>query len=72
MKALPKRKGNPTPLSTEGRSVRASMKVYTSRYRTNGLTVIRGIMIGLIESPYEKGREIPSTKSRNLPTFSPQ
>ena len=58
MKAPPKRKGNPTPLSPEGRSVRASMKVYTSRYRTNGLTVIRGIMIGLIESPYEKGREI--------------
>ena len=35
-------RGNSTPLSLEGRSVRASVKVYTSRYRTNGLTVILG------------------------------
>ena len=58
MKALPKRKGNPTPLSPEGRSVRASMKVYTSRYKTNGPTVIRGILICLIEIPYESVRKM--------------
>ena len=31
----------------------ASMKVYTSRYRTNGPAVIRGMLICLIESPHK-------------------
>ncbi|CNH60381.1 Uncharacterised protein [Mycobacterium tuberculosis] len=29
------------------------MKVYTSRYRTNGPAIIRGILICLIESPHK-------------------
>lgn len=30
------------------------MKVYTSRCRANGTAVIRGILICLVESPYER------------------
>ena len=36
----------------------ASLKVYTSRYRTNGPAVIRGILICLIEIPYESVRKM--------------
>jgi len=53
MKALPKRKGNGGDPHRSHLSSRASMKVYTSRYRTNGPAVIRGILICPIESPHK-------------------
>ena len=55
MKAPPKRKGDGGDPHRLPLSSRASMKVYTSRYRTNGPVVTRrGILICLIESPSKK------------------
>ena len=43
------------------------MKVYTSRCRTNGPAVIRGILICLIESPSKKeGKSLTSRKSQKF------
>ena len=53
---------NESPSKKEGKCLRfgvidpepiSSMKVYTSRYRTNGPAIIRGILICLIESPHK-------------------
>ena len=55
MKALQKGKEIPDPPQPGWVFRSASMKVYTSRYRINGPTVILGgILICLIESPYKQ------------------
>ena len=73
MKAPPKRKGDGGDPHRFPLSSRASMKVYTSRYRTNGPVVTRrGILICLIESPYKtvgKLRRSAAQGCRYLPSM---
>ena len=73
MKAPPKRKGDGGDPHRFPLSSRASMKVYTSRYRTNGPVVTRrGILICLIESPSKKEGKSALAREGMLGESDPQ